>query len=148
MSLPLPSFPVTIWNFPRISFTGNGHVYVLFYTPIQRFCRATSLSREGACKSLVDQSTYNTTPLNSVPLTHKVQEGDWFLQCVTWPLCTVWQAHIKIIMKLGVVAHAFNPSTLEAEAEAGGFLSSRPAWSTEFQDSQGYTEKPCLQTPK
>jgi hypothetical protein len=28
----------------------------------------------------------------------------------------------------GVVAHAFNPST--QEAEAGGFLSSRPAWST------------------
>jgi hypothetical protein len=30
--------------------------------------------------------------------------------------------------KLGVVAHAFNHST--QEAEAGGFLSSRPAWST------------------
>jgi hypothetical protein len=30
--------------------------------------------------------------------------------------------------KLGVVAHAFNPSS--REAEAGGFLSSRPAWST------------------
>jgi hypothetical protein len=29
----------------------------------------------------------------------------------------------------GVVAHAFNPST--REAEAGGFLSSRPGWSTE-----------------
>jgi hypothetical protein len=28
----------------------------------------------------------------------------------------------------GVVAHAFSPST--REAEAGGFLSSRPAWST------------------
>jgi hypothetical protein len=28
----------------------------------------------------------------------------------------------------GVVAHAFNLST--PEAEAGGFLSSRPAWST------------------
>ena len=28
-----------------------------------------------------------------------------------------------------VVAHAFNPST--QEAEAGGSLSSRPAWSTE-----------------
>jgi hypothetical protein len=28
----------------------------------------------------------------------------------------------------GVVAHAFNPST--RETEAGGFLSSRPAWST------------------
>jgi hypothetical protein len=31
-------------------------------------------------------------------------------------------------IKPGVVAHAFNPST--GEAEAGGFLSSRPAWST------------------
>jgi hypothetical protein len=30
---------------------------------------------------------------------------------------------------LGVVVHAFNPST--RETEAGGFLSSRPAWSTE-----------------
>jgi hypothetical protein len=30
--------------------------------------------------------------------------------------------------KPGVVAHAFNSST--REAEAGGFLSSRPAWST------------------
>ena len=29
-----------------------------------------------------------------------------------------------------MVAHAFNPST--REAEAGGFLSSRPAWSTEW----------------
>jgi hypothetical protein len=30
--------------------------------------------------------------------------------------------------RAGVVAHAFNPSTWEAEA--GGFLSSRTAWST------------------
>jgi hypothetical protein len=29
----------------------------------------------------------------------------------------------------GVVAHTFNPST--REAEAGGFLSLRPVWSTE-----------------
>jgi hypothetical protein len=42
-----------------------------------------------------------------------------------------------------VVAHAFNLSTWEAEA--GGCLSSRPAWSTEFQDSQGYTKKACLE---
>jgi hypothetical protein len=34
----------------------------------------------------------------------------------------------------GVVAHAFNPSTWEAEA--GGFLSSRPAWSTEWVPGQ------------
>jgi hypothetical protein len=36
--------------------------------------------------------------------------------------------------KLGVVAHAFNPSTLEAEA--GRSLSSRPAWSTEWVSGQ------------
>jgi hypothetical protein len=33
-----------------------------------------------------------------------------------------------------VVAHTFNPSTWEAEA--GGFLSSRPAWSTEWVPEQ------------
>jgi len=33
-------------------------------------------------------------------------------------------------------------------AEAGRFLSSRLAWSTEFHDSQGYTEKPCLKKTK
>jgi hypothetical protein len=43
-----------------------------------------------------------------------------------------------------VVAHAFNPSTWEAEA--GRFLSSKPGLQSEFQDSQGYTEKPCLKT--
>jgi hypothetical protein len=49
------------------------------------------------------------------------------------------------------MAHAFSPSTWEAEA--GRFLSSRPATQlqSEFQDSQGYTEKSCLknnQKPK
>jgi hypothetical protein len=34
------------------------------------------------------------------------------------------------------------------EAKADRFLSSRPAWSTEFWDSQGYTEKPCLKKTK
>jgi hypothetical protein len=47
-----------------------------------------------------------------------------------------------------VVAHAFNPSTWEAEA--GGFLSLKVSlvYKSEFQDSQGYTEKPCLEKPK
>jgi hypothetical protein len=41
-----------------------------------------------------------------------------------------------LLTRLGVVAYAFNPSI--QEAEAGRFLSSRPAWSTsEFQDNQG-----------
>jgi hypothetical protein len=44
-----------------------------------------------------------------------------------------------------MVMHAFNPST--PEAEVGGFLSSSPVpgLQSEFQDSQGYTEKPCLE---
>ena len=45
-----------------------------------------------------------------------------------------------------MMVHAFNPSTWKAEA--GGSLSSRPAWSTEFQDSQDYIEKPCLEKKK
>jgi hypothetical protein len=46
----------------------------------------------------------------------------------------------------GVVAHAFNPSTWETEA--GGFLRrGQPCLQSEFQDSQGHTEKPCLENP-
>jgi hypothetical protein len=41
----------------------------------------------------------------------------------------------------GVVAHAFNPSTWEAEV---GRVRGQLAVQSEFRDSQGYTEKPCL----
>jgi hypothetical protein len=45
------------------------------------------------------------------------------------------------------MVHTFNPTTWEAEA--GGFLSSRTAWSiSKFQDSQGYTEKPPKEKQK
>ena len=43
-----------------------------------------------------------------------------------------------------MVAHAINPSTLEAEAEAGG----SSGLQSEFQDNPGYTEKPCLKQTK
>jgi hypothetical protein len=36
--------------------------------------------------------------------------------------------HLKKYRNPGMVVHAFNPST--QDAKAGGFLSSRPAWST------------------
>jgi hypothetical protein len=50
---------------------------------------------------------------------------------------------LKYNLKPGVMAHAFNPSTWEAET--GEFLSLRPAGlQSEFQDSPGYTERPCL----
>ena len=42
------------------------------------------------------------------------------------------------------MAHAFNPST--QEAEAGRSLSLRPhnSLESELQDNKGYTKKPCL----
>ena len=48
-----------------------------------------------------------------------------------------------------VVAHAFNPSTREAEAEAEGdgslWVQDQPGLQSIFQNSlQSYTEKPCL----
>jgi hypothetical protein len=46
-----------------------------------------------------------------------------------------------VTAKMGVMVHAFNPST--GEAQAGRSLNSRPAWFTK----QGYTEKPCLENP-
>jgi hypothetical protein len=41
------------------------------------------------------------------------------------------------------VVHIFNSSTWEAEA---GWLG-HPGEQIQFQDSQGYTEKPCLEKP-
>jgi hypothetical protein len=41
-----------------------------------------------------------------------------------------------------VVVHAFNPSIWEAEA--GGFLSSRPAWSTECVLGQPWLHRETL----
>jgi hypothetical protein len=48
--------------------------------------------------------------------------------CITLP------NHLIKACSWAVVAHAFNPST--REAEAGRFLSSRPAWSTEWVPGQ------------
>ena len=43
-----------------------------------------------------------------------------------------------------MVAHAFNAST--RETEAGGFwVWGQPGLQSKFQDSQGYTEKLCLE---
>jgi hypothetical protein len=45
-----------------------------------------------------------------------------------------------------VVVHTFNPST--REAEAGGFLSSRPAWSTEWVPGQSGLYRKTLSQKK
>lgn len=50
-------------------------------------------------------------------------------------------------LSITMVAHTFNLSTQEAEVDRS--LNSRPARSTgEFQDTLGYTEKPCLKKQK
>ena len=53
---------------------------------------------------------------------------------VSWWQGQEWLVFYSHSWVPGVVAHAFNPSTWEAEA--GGFLSSRPAWSTEWVPGQ------------
>jgi hypothetical protein len=45
-----------------------------------------------------------------------------------------------------VVAYSFNPSTWEAEA--GGFLNSRPAWSTEWVPGQPGLHRETLSQKK
>jgi hypothetical protein len=49
----------------------------------------------------------------------------------------------KVCFSLVMMVHAFNPST--QEAGAGRPLNSRSVYRSEFRDSQGYTEKPCLE---
>jgi hypothetical protein len=46
-----------------------------------------------------------------------------------------------------VLAHAFNPSTWEV-GESLRVQGQPGLQSEEFQDSQGYTEKPCLEKPQ
>ena len=66
----------------------------------------------------------------------------WRPACATWDLAweqTSQKPEQPMITstketRSGVVVHAFNPST--REAEAGGFLSSRPVWSTEWVPGQ------------
>jgi hypothetical protein len=78
----------------------------------------------------------------------------WFLKTVllyipVWPYC-VFEANLEIEVEKkkgrAVVAHAFNPST--REAEAGGFLSSRPAWSTEWVPGQPGLHRETLSQKK
>jgi hypothetical protein len=46
------------------------------------------------------------------------------------------------------VVHAFNPSTWEAEAGRFFLIWGQPGLQSKLQDSQGYTEKPCLEKNK
>jgi hypothetical protein len=53
---------------------------------------------------------------------------------------------LKTNISRAVVKHTFNLSSWKAEA--GGFQSKRsPGLQSEFQESQGFTEKCCLKKP-
>jgi hypothetical protein len=72
-------------------------------------------------------------------LRYEVYIGQGSLLDIWIPVPEIWiqliqHRVLKRPSSPGVVAHAFNPST--REAEAGGFLSLRPAWSTEWVPGQ------------
>ena len=58
-------------------------------------------------------------------------------------VCKDYSQDICII--LAVVVHAFDSSTQKAEAGGSLRVGGQPGLQSEYQDSQGYTEKPCLE---
>jgi hypothetical protein len=63
------------------------------------------------------------------------------------PFLLLFRYLVTIIRKYhwAVVVHSFDPITQEAEA---GGSQGQPGLQSKFQDSQGYTEKSCLETNK
>jgi hypothetical protein len=55
---------------------------------------------------------------------------------------------IRILTSQAVVAHAFNPSTPGRQRQGDFWVGGQPGLQSEFQDSQGYTDKPCLKKKK
>jgi hypothetical protein len=51
------------------------------------------------------------------------------------------------LLRPGVVVQALNPST-RGQRQADFWVWGQPGLQSEFQDSQGYTEKPCLKKKK
>jgi hypothetical protein len=87
----------------------------------------------------------------SLPLhfCHSAPGASWLCQVLsskaafTFVLPSVCFLLLKLLFCQAVVVHAFNPSTWE-ERQADFWVWGQPGLQSEFQDSQGYTEKPCL----
>jgi hypothetical protein len=52
-----------------------------------------------------------------------------------------------LAIEQGMVAHTFNPSTQEG-GQADFWVLGHPGLQSDFQESQGYREKPCLKKNK
>jgi hypothetical protein len=61
----------------------------------------------------------------------------WFLPLLYTASKLLW----IIEQNRAVVAHTFNPNTWEAEVDRSLWVRGQPSLQSEFQDSQGYTEK-------
>ena len=72
------------------------------------------------------QKTPGSSPKTPLQKKKKVVRGERYQERLP---SQVVVAVVVVVVVVAVAAHAFNPSTWKAEAE--GFLSSRPAWSTE-----------------
>ena len=64
-----------------------------------------------------------------------------------WLITIVFIILKDINKSWAVVVHAFNPSTW-GQRQADFWVWGQPGLRSEFQDSQGYSEKPCLEKPK
>jgi hypothetical protein len=125
------------------------------------YWRATRLPSQFPHSLLLchSNSTLLQTTIYTLCCCRKETNTGWVLMSITgwvWWRCESQQKVIKIVKVCWAgVAHIFNFSTLwgreaGAGAEAGRSLwvQEQPGLQKEFQESQGYTEKPCLVKPK
>jgi hypothetical protein len=98
--------------------------------------KALSLIPENAC-TMPGMVTYVYNPRAEVPEARRIPRAC----CTSYPAC---------LGALGwaVVAHAFNPSTWEAEAGGSPRDGGQPGLCSDFQDSRDYTERLCLKTKR
>jgi hypothetical protein len=99
------------------------------HKPNQRFSRAETMEKRDHQATLAPRSSQ---VLQHHSARHYARENPATETTTkfhsTWGRKTLKILILNVFLKPGTVAHAFNPSTWEAEA--GRFLSSRPAWST------------------
>jgi hypothetical protein len=89
--------------------------------------------------------TYTETHINTHTHTHTNTHTHIFFSNSSWNTlsCLYILATIKSASP-GVVAHA----ALRRQRQANFWVQGQPGLQSEFQDSQGYTEKPCLKKQK
>jgi hypothetical protein len=78
---------------------------------------------------------FSASPAWMLPCSPAMMTMDWTSETVSKSQLNAFP-YKSCLGSWAVMAHIFNPRTWEAEAEAGGFLILRPAWSTEWVPGQ------------